>query len=93
MSNSHVRVIKVCIVRLVHIYLNNIRQLFDKYAVVRTEHDALVKSMTKIFKFCGLLITQTLLKQILAKYQKKIKLIEAPFLLIVKRGNHVFIIV
>ena len=27
----------------------NLRQLFDKYAVARTEHDALVKSMTKIF--------------------------------------------
>ena len=34
----------------------NLRQLFDKYAVVRTEHDALVKSTTKIFfKFSGLL--------------------------------------
>ena len=29
--------------------LKNLRQLFDKYAVVRTEHDALVKIMTKIF--------------------------------------------
>ena len=27
----------------------NLRQLFDKYAVARTEHDALVKSTTKIF--------------------------------------------
>ena len=49
LSNSRVRVIKVCIVRLVHIYLKNLRQLFDKYAVVRTEHDTFVKSMTKIF--------------------------------------------
>ena len=29
--------------------LKNLRRLFDKYAVERTEHDALVKSMTKIF--------------------------------------------
>jgi hypothetical protein len=29
--------------------LKNLRQLFDKYAVVSTEHDALVKSKTKIF--------------------------------------------
>ena len=29
--------------------LKNLRQLFDKYAVVRTEHAALVKSMTNIF--------------------------------------------
>ena len=28
--------------------LKNLRRLFDKYAVVRTEHDALVKSTTKI---------------------------------------------
>ena len=27
----------------------NLCQLFNKYAVVRTEHDALVKCMTKIF--------------------------------------------
>ena len=36
--------------------LKNLRQLFDKYAVARTEHDALVKSTTNFFvKFCGLL--------------------------------------
>ena len=36
--------------------LKNLRRLFDNYAVARTEHDALVKSTTKIFfKFCGLL--------------------------------------
>ena len=36
--------------------LKNLRQLFDKYAVARTKHDALVKSTTMIFfKFCGLL--------------------------------------
>ena len=29
--------------------LKNLRQLFDKYTVVRTEHNALVKSTTKIF--------------------------------------------
>ena len=29
--------------------LKNLRQLFDKYAVARTEHNALVKSTTKIF--------------------------------------------
>ena len=28
--------------------LKNLRRLFDKYAVARTEHDALVKSTTKI---------------------------------------------
>ena len=27
----------------------NLRRLLDKYAVARTEHDALVKSTTKIF--------------------------------------------
>ena len=27
----------------------NLRQLFDKYDVARTEHDAFVKSTTKIF--------------------------------------------
>ena len=36
--------------------LKNLRRLFDKYAVACTEHDALVKSTTKIFfKFCDLL--------------------------------------
>ena len=36
--------------------LKNLRWLFDKYAAGRTEHDAHVKSTTKIFfKFCGLL--------------------------------------
>ena len=29
--------------------LKNLRRLFDKYAVARTEHGALVKSTTKIF--------------------------------------------
>ena len=29
--------------------LKNLRQLFDKYAVASTEHDALVKHATKIF--------------------------------------------
>ena len=29
--------------------LKNLRRLFDKYAVARTEHDALVKSTMKIF--------------------------------------------
>ena len=29
--------------------LKNLHQLFDKYAVAPTEHDALVKSTTKIF--------------------------------------------
>ena len=29
--------------------MKNLRQLFDKYAVARTVHDALVKSTTKIF--------------------------------------------
>ena len=34
----------------------NLCQLFDKYAVARTEHNTLVKSTSKIFfKFCGLL--------------------------------------
>ena len=32
------------------IVLKNLHQLFDKYAVACTEHDALVKSLTKIFK-------------------------------------------
>ena len=42
--------------------LKDIRRLFDKYAVLCTEHDTLVKSTMKIFfKFCGLLKkTQTL---------------------------------
>ena len=40
---------KVCIIRLVHIFKKNLLQLFDKYAVACTEHDALVKSTTKIF--------------------------------------------
>ena len=40
---------KVCIIRLVHIFKKNLRLLFDKYAVARTEHDTLVKSKTKIF--------------------------------------------
>ena len=31
-----------------HFFLN-LRRLFDKYAVSHTEHDALVKSTTKIF--------------------------------------------
>ena len=36
--------------------MENLRRLFDKLAVAPTEHDALVKSTTKIFfKFCGLL--------------------------------------
>ena len=43
------RSVKVCIIRLVHIFKKNLRRLFDKYAVARTEHDALVKSTTKIF--------------------------------------------
>ena len=34
---------------LVHISKKNLRRLFDKYDVARTEHDALVKSTTKIF--------------------------------------------
>ena len=41
-------VCKVCIIRLVHIFKKDLRRLFDKYAVARTEHDALVKSTTKI---------------------------------------------
>ena len=36
-------------IRLSTFILKNLRQLFDKYAVARTEHDALVKSTTKIF--------------------------------------------
>ena len=32
--------------------LKNLRQLFDKYAFARTEHDALVKSTTNIFSNC-----------------------------------------
>ena len=48
--------VKVCIIRLDHISKKNIFQIFDKYAVAHTEHDALVKSTTKIFfKFGGLL--------------------------------------
>ena len=50
--NSHQNLIvpvKVCIIRLVHIFKKNLRQLFDKYAVARTEHDTLVKSTMKIF--------------------------------------------
>ena len=39
---------KGCIIRLDHI-LKNLRRLFDKYPVVRTEHDALVKNSTKTF--------------------------------------------
>ena len=35
---------QVCIIRLDHVC-----QLFDKYAAARKEHDALVKSKTKIF--------------------------------------------
>ena len=31
--------------------LKNLRRLFDKYSVASTEHDALVKSMTKIYSF------------------------------------------
>ena len=46
---------KVWIIQLVHICLKSLRR-FDKYAVARTEHEALVKGMMKIFfKFCGLL--------------------------------------
>ena len=30
-------------------FLKNLRRLFDKYAIASTEHDALVKSTTKIF--------------------------------------------
>ena len=42
--------IKVCIkYDLFTFILKNLRRLFDKYAVARTEHDALVKSTTKIF--------------------------------------------
>ena len=42
------------VVKFVHYDLSiflkkNLRQLFDKYAVARTEHDAIVKSTTKIF--------------------------------------------
>ena len=43
---------KVCIIRLDHICFENSSSTFWrvlKYAVARTEHDALVKSMTKIF--------------------------------------------
>ena len=48
--------VKVCIIRLDHICLKNLRRLFDMYAVARTEHDTLVKSTTKILlKFRGLL--------------------------------------
>ena len=42
-------VFKVCIIRLVHIVWKNLRRLFGQYTVARTEHDALVKSTTKIF--------------------------------------------
>ena len=35
--------------RFLKFVLKNLCQLFDKYAVVRTEHDDLVKSMAKIF--------------------------------------------
>ena len=45
--------IKFVFYNLTTFVLKNLRQLFDKYAVARTEHDALVKSTTKIF--CGLL--------------------------------------
>ena len=43
--------IKVCIILLVHIFLKKIFVDFltSTYAVARTEHDALVKSSTKIF--------------------------------------------
>ena len=34
---------------IVHIFFLNLRWLFDKYAVARTEHDAFVKSTMKIF--------------------------------------------
>ena len=30
--------------------LKNLRQLFDKYAVARTEHNALVKSTTRFYQ-------------------------------------------
>ena len=41
--------VKVCIIRLVTFVFKNLPRLFDKYAVARTEHDALVKSTTKSF--------------------------------------------
>jgi hypothetical protein len=41
---------KVCILYdLPTFKKKNLRQLFDKYAVARTEHDPIVKSTTKIF--------------------------------------------
>ena len=40
---------KVCIIRLFHMSKKKLRRLFDKYAVARTEDDALVKSTMKIF--------------------------------------------
>ena len=39
----------VRIIQLDQFVLKNLRRLFDKYTVARTEHDALVKSTTKIF--------------------------------------------
>ena len=46
---SSIRSVKVCIIQLDHILKKNLRQLFDKYAVAQTEHNALFKSTTKIF--------------------------------------------
>ena len=47
-------VISKCVLKFVKYELStflkkNLRRLFNKYAVARTEHDALVKSTTKIF--------------------------------------------
>ena len=44
-----ITIVKVCIIRLVHILKKNLCRLFDKYAVARTEHNTPVKSTMKIF--------------------------------------------
>ena len=49
LSQAQKRNVKVCIIRVVHIFFQNLPPLFDKYAVALTEHDALVKSSTNIF--------------------------------------------
>ena len=41
---------KVCLIQLDHIWFENLCQLFDKYAVARTEQEALVESTSIFFQ-------------------------------------------
>jgi hypothetical protein len=52
------------LVLFVHIVVKNLRQLFDKYSVPRTEHDV-QKYDEDFFKFCGLLRKPKLSKEIM----------------------------